>query len=631
MDPQSNPFAVLSLIVAPAILTNASSVLAMSTSNRLARAVDRARELARQLEDTSHADPSPEEEARESARRLHELSAAEDRAALLMRALQSFYISLGGFAVAVLSSLLGAVISLFRSGYVVGFFELTAVSAGGVAVAALVRGSAGRTLIREPAVGSGLTRTGHLLGTRDSGLAARASSTRGTRAPGTRSGLGPRRSGLTRTGRSGTGHLLGTRASPLGTRDSGLAARGSPAPAFQQPWHSSTLALWHRAPWHPGTLAPGTLAPATCHLRATVTIEQMTFGSAPSDLLEGARNAVGTCLAIHPDERVALVADEASQEVAASLQQALVERQASIDSVLIEAVATRPIREAPGEVLEALEAADAGILCVQPMEGELGARMTIVSVVERRRIRYAHMVGVTPRIMREGMRADYRQVDRLSQQLCDRMQTARMLTVRTASGTNFTATFDPALVWVKTSGIINPRYWSNLPAGEVFTTPASVDGTFVCDGTAGDYFNRKYGSLDRTPLVLEIRGGRLVSAACERGDLERDFWAYCHTDANSDRVGELAFGTNLGLREMIGILLQDEKVPGVHLAFGDPYGSQTHADWSSRTHVDVLTRGCDVWIDEEQVIAEGQYMLEKFSDVVIPPVRPSVPFPKVLM
>ena len=34
----SNPFAALSLIVAPVILTNASSVLAMSTSNRLARA-----------------------------------------------------------------------------------------------------------------------------------------------------------------------------------------------------------------------------------------------------------------------------------------------------------------------------------------------------------------------------------------------------------------------------------------------------------------------------------------------------------------------------------------------------------------------------------------------------------------
>jgi leucyl aminopeptidase (aminopeptidase T) len=239
--------------------------------------------------------------------------------------------------------------------------------------------------------------------------------------------------------------------------------------------------------------------------------------------------------------------------------------------------------------------------------------MAIVEVVERRRIRYAHMVGVTPRIMREGMRADYRLVDRLSQQLCERMPAAQLLTVRTAAGTNFTATFRPELRWVKTSGIINPRYWSNLPAGEVFTTPASVDGTFVCDGTAGDYFNAKYGILDDTPLVLEISGGRLVSATCERADLQRDFWQYCHTDANSDRVGELAFGTNLGLREMIGILLQDEKVPGVHLAFGDPYGNQTHADWKSRTHVDVLTRGCDVWIDGEQVIAAGQYLLDRFD------------------
>ncbi len=274
--------------------------------------------------------------------------------------------------------------------------------------------------------------------------------------------------------------------------------------------------------------------------------------------------------------------------------------------------------EAPRSLLEALERADAGVLCVQPQEGELAARMAIVQTVERRRIRYAHMVGVTPRIMCEGMQADYRLVDRLSQQLCDRMQTARSLSVRTAAGTDFTATFDRSLAWVKTSGLINPRYWSNLPAGEVFTTPASVNGRFVCDGTAGDYFNAKYGRLGETPLVLDIRDGRLTSAQCDRDDLRQDFWNYCHTDANSDRVGELAFGTNLGLRNMIGILLQDEKVPGVHLAFGDPYGSQTHADWKSRTHVDVLTRECDVWIDDDQVIARGRYLLEKFENVVPP-------------
>jgi aminopeptidase len=96
-------------------------------------------------------------------------------------------------------------------------------------------------------------------------------------------------------------------------------------------------------------------------------------------------------------------------------------------------------------------------------------------------------------------------------------------------------------------------------------------------------------------------------------DLEEEFWSYCHTDENSDRVGELAFGTNLSLSDMIGVLLQDEKLPGVHLAFGDPYGSQTHAAWSSRTHVDVLARRCDVWIDQDQVIDKGRYMLARLG------------------
>jgi leucyl aminopeptidase (aminopeptidase T) len=339
----------------------------------------------------------------------------------------------------------------------------------------------------------------------------------------------------------------------------------------------------------------------------------MMFGNVQPELLPGAQNAVETCLDIQPGEHVALIADEASREVAAAIESALEGRKAETHPMLIEAVTPRPMRGAPPAILDALEHADVGILCVQPREGELAARMAIVAVVERRRVRYAHMVGVTPRIMREGMRADYRQVDRLSQQLCERMQHASSLRVQTAAGTDFRATFDQALAWVKTSGIINPRYWSNLPAGEVFTTPRSVDGRFVCDGTAGDYFNAKYGELQAHPLVLEIRGGRLVSADSEHAGLRRDFWDYCHTDENSDRVGELAFGTNLGLREMIGILLQDEKVPGVHLAFGDPYGSQTHADWKSTTHVDVLTRQCDVWIDNEQVIADGQYLLERFA------------------
>jgi hypothetical protein len=131
----TNPFAILSLIVAPAILTNASSVLIMSTSNRLARAVDRAREISRQLE--AETDLATEE----AERRLSELSAVERRALMLLKGLRSFYVALGAFASATLASLLGAVLVPLQAEVSVQVFEVAGVFAGLLAVGALVHGS----------------------------------------------------------------------------------------------------------------------------------------------------------------------------------------------------------------------------------------------------------------------------------------------------------------------------------------------------------------------------------------------------------------------------------------------------------------------------------------------------------
>lgn len=141
MSADPNPFAVLSLIAAPAILTNAASVLTMSTSNRLARAVDRARELSQQLE------ASTDLSSPEASRRLGELATAEQRAFLLLRSLRSFYTALGGFASATLLSLIGAVLVSLGTSTMVQVLEVVAVLAGSVAVAALVNGSA--MLVRE--------------------------------------------------------------------------------------------------------------------------------------------------------------------------------------------------------------------------------------------------------------------------------------------------------------------------------------------------------------------------------------------------------------------------------------------------------------------------------------------------
>lgn len=99
-----NPFAALTIVVAPAILTNASSVLCLGTANRLARVVDRTHAVSAELADV---EPNTE---RYLARR-RKLGALRSRWTLVLKALKLFYISLGSFAAATLISLFGAVIT----------------------------------------------------------------------------------------------------------------------------------------------------------------------------------------------------------------------------------------------------------------------------------------------------------------------------------------------------------------------------------------------------------------------------------------------------------------------------------------------------------------------------------------
>lgn len=137
MDPlASNPLSILTFIVAPAILTNASSVMALGTSNRFARAIDRARMLSAELEGKN-----PETDA-DAARTLRRLGFTEVRARLLVRALTSFYLSVGSFGAASLISLLAAGFFAMRQDILREITLGLGLLAGFVGVGGLVAGSA---------------------------------------------------------------------------------------------------------------------------------------------------------------------------------------------------------------------------------------------------------------------------------------------------------------------------------------------------------------------------------------------------------------------------------------------------------------------------------------------------------
>ncbi len=130
----NSPFAVLTLIAAPAVFTNATSVLALGTANRLARVVDRTRQLTRELrEATSRSDT-------EMAMWARHLQRLEARAKRLVKAISNFYLAIGSFAAASILSLIGAILANSRHRFAFELLTGLSLLAGTIGIIGMVAG-----------------------------------------------------------------------------------------------------------------------------------------------------------------------------------------------------------------------------------------------------------------------------------------------------------------------------------------------------------------------------------------------------------------------------------------------------------------------------------------------------------
>lgn len=327
------------------------------------------------------------------------------------------------------------------------------------------------------------------------------------------------------------------------------------------------------------------------------------------ELIQGAYNAIRVCLRLKPEERITIITDNESLEIASALAAEVKEVGAELSLMVIEDYASRPLKNMPQPILEDLAKSQVSIFCAIAHTGELRSRIDMTEVVDAHKIRHGHMVNINRQIMLEGMRADFLKVDELSQRLIEKARKAKVIKIKSDGGTDMVSNFVPELKWLKTSGIISVEKWGNLPGGEIFTSPLSCNGTFVVDGVVGDYLCQKYGDLKDTPLKIEIKDSRIVKMECSNKELLEEFTAYTMTDENSNRVGEFAIGTNLACKKVIGHILQDEKLPTIHIAFGHPYSAHTGADWQSTTHIDCVSIECSIWFDDEQVMDKGKFLI----------------------
>lgn len=224
-------------------------------------------------------------------------------------------------------------------------------------------------------------------------------------------------------------------------------------------------------------------------------------------------------------------------------------------------------------------------------------------------IRHAHMPNIDDKLMETGMAANYAEIGEHNAKIMKLVEGAKTAKVTTSAGTDLDIELNPDWKWINCDGNIKTGKWSNLPDGEVFTCAKNANGTMVVDGILGDYMSEKFGIITETPVTFKIKDGRVTNVSCDNKEIVNELNEYLKQDENANRVGEFAIGTNLALESLVGNLLQDEKFPGVHIAFGHGYPDKTGSDWISDAHLDVVITKTNIAVDDKTIMENGKFIV----------------------
>ena len=332
---------------------------------------------------------------------------------------------------------------------------------------------------------------------------------------------------------------------------------------------------------------------------------------------KGIRNAVRVCMNVKGDDRVLVISDLKTLKVGQALANEALAVGAQSKLVKLEDYGPRPMTEVPDELINSLAEfiPTVTFFAADGQEGEVKMRMGLTGRVrevfaklDQPLPRHGHMIGITSPLIRQGMTADYQEIYQLTHQVMDIVKDAEIIQVTSTRGSDITAEFNPDYNWIPCHGLYHQSGdWGNLPEGEVFTCPKNLNGTLIVD-VLGDYFSPKYGVLNH-PMTIEVSDSLVSDVHCQDQSLADEFLAYLNSSKNGRRAGEFAIGTNIAVKELSGNLLQDEKIPGIHVAFGNPYANRTGADWDSDVHVDVVPIGCTILVDGKKIMENGNFIL----------------------
>ena len=310
----------------------------------------------------------------------------------------------------------------------------------------------------------------------------------------------------------------------------------------------------------------------------------------PEAVATAAETAIEQCLAVTDGETCVIVTDDKRRPIGEALYAAALE--ATDDAVIVRyPPGPQHGAEPPASVASAIRAADCFLAPTTKSISHTRARSEATDAGARG----ATLPGITEEVFTVGLDADYEAIAEACSAMLETVSGADEIRVTSPQGTDITFELGDR-PWNDDTGIVHEAgSFSNLPAGEVFISPESATGTYIVDGTI-----RPHGLLaDGRTVTIDVENGQLTNISDDALSAEAATAAEEAGDA-AYNLAELGIGTNLGVTELVGSVLLDEKAAGtVHIAFGDDAG--IGGDTEAPIHMDGILREPTVYVDGEEI------------------------------
>jgi leucyl aminopeptidase (aminopeptidase T) len=281
---------------------------------------------------------------------------------------------------------------------------------------------------------------------------------------------------------------------------------------------------------------------------------------------------------------------------------------------------SRPLTEVPLDLEKLFEGIDVLLYVISKHGSEERVfRDKLNKAAESRGIRVGNLLDVRPEIMQSAFSADVYDVKEFTEQLFEHMQPVQEVHVTTPAGSDFTVSFDEKYNWLSSTGFIQYKKTRNVMPAEIFTYPAIVNGTIVVDGAYAALVGRDdsdtlLAQLQKTPITWIVSDSKIIEVHCVDERILEIAQAEIDKDSEyGNHIGEFGMGTNLGMTELFGNVMHDEKYPGIHIAHGHGYPSATGAPYESSVHSDGILLNVSVQDvnSREWILKDGEYQIHK--------------------